>query len=203
MGGTSRLNAPVGLLVGIIAAEAALGVVGLAMAQHGRASWPRPMTAVVAAAFSQPSAAGGIATVLDPGIVAEPPAPTTTPPAPTTTTVPAAATPASTTSTTAPRATVEATRVRTVSTATGNSGSGCAAALAFLAAHSAPGYQYICPGYAEGHQAMTCDHMAACPDSKLIVIADPCPAAYMNEAHNSWIISGLATGVIDPFGYCG
>ena len=42
-----------------------------------------------------------------------------------------------------------------------------------------------------------------CPDGeKLIAIAVPCAAAYMNEAHNSWIIAGLAKGPIDPYGYC-
>ena len=32
--------------------------------------------------------------------------------------------------------------------------------------------------------------------------AVPCAAAYMNEAHNSWIVSGLRSGAIDPYGYC-
>jgi hypothetical protein len=44
----------------------------------------------------------------------------------------------------------------------------------------------------------------------MIVIADPCPAAYMNEAHNSWVLlhdtSGTAipggSTAIDPFGHC-
>ena len=85
---------------------------------------------------------------------------------------------------------------------TSPTGYGCAAAFAWLSSHSAPGYQFVCPGYAEGHQAMTCRNTAACPGEQVIVIATPCPAAYMNEAHNSWIISGLAQGKIDPFGYC-
>jgi hypothetical protein len=79
----------------------------------------------------------------------------------------------------------------------------CAAALAYLSTHSAPGFQYECPGYALGHQAMTCVNVAGvCPGAKLIVIAVVCPASYMNEAHNSWILSGLSTGSIDPYGYC-
>ncbi|HET6963353.1 MAG TPA: hypothetical protein VFH58_01185, partial [Acidimicrobiales bacterium] len=79
----------------------------------------------------------------------------------------------------------------------------CAAALAYLGAHSAPGFRFECPGYALGHQAMTCvDVAGVCPGYKLIVISDVCPASYMNEAHNSWILSGLATGAIDPYGYC-
>ncbi|MBV9660552.1 MAG: hypothetical protein JO337_05280 [Acidimicrobiales bacterium] len=50
---------------------------------------------------------------------------------------------------------------------------------------------------------MTCDNVAGvCPNARLIAIAVPCPAAYMNEAHNSWIIAGLATGTIDPYGHC-
>jgi hypothetical protein len=79
----------------------------------------------------------------------------------------------------------------------------CGAALAYLGAHSAPGFQYECPGYALGHQAMTCiDVAGVCPGAKLIVISDVCPASYMNEAHNSWVLSGLSSGSIDPYGYC-
>jgi hypothetical protein len=80
---------------------------------------------------------------------------------------------------------------------------GCSAALAYLAAHSAPGFRFECPGFALGHQAMTCvDVAGVCPGSRLIVISDACPAAYMNEAHNSWILTGLAVGRFDPYGYC-
>jgi hypothetical protein len=79
----------------------------------------------------------------------------------------------------------------------------CAAALSYLAAHAAPGFHFECPGYALGHQAMTCVNVAGvCPGTKLITISVVCPASYMNEAHNSWIIAGLATGSIDPYGYC-
>lgn len=79
----------------------------------------------------------------------------------------------------------------------------CAAAVAYLAANSAPGFTYECPGYALGHQAMTCVNVAGvCPGSDLIVINVVCPASYMNEAHNSWILSGRRTGGIDPYGYC-
>jgi hypothetical protein len=82
-------------------------------------------------------------------------------------------------------------------------GYGCAAALSYLAAHAAPGFIFECPGFAEGHQAMTCMNIpGVCPNEKLIAIADPCAAAYMNEAHNSWIEAGLAQGSYDPFGYC-
>ncbi|HLI55202.1 MAG TPA: hypothetical protein VKU88_12810 [Acidimicrobiales bacterium] len=132
--------------------------------------------------------------------VAPPPKPTaapTPPPAPSTT-VPA------------PRpapATVTAAAVRpaqpsqTVTAA--DEGYGCAAALAYLAANAAPGFHFECPGYSLGHQAMTCINVAGvCPGTELIVITIPCRAAYMNEAHNSWVLAGLRPGTIDPYGYC-
>lgn len=88
---------------------------------------------------------------------------------------------------------------------------GCAAALQYLSANAAPGFLLTCPGNAEGHQGLTCIGTAPCaPDQHMIVIADPCPAAYMNEAHNSWVLlhdtSGTAipggSTAIDPFGHC-
>jgi hypothetical protein len=82
------------------------------------------------------------------------------------------------------------------------SGYGCAAALSYLRANAAPGFTLVCPGYALGRQAMTCvNHAPQCSNEKIIVIADPCPAAYMNEAHNSWVLTGKASG-IDPYGDC-
>ena len=36
----------------------------------------------------------------------------------------------------------------------------------------------------------------------VIAIAVPCPAAYMNEAANSWILYGMRPGPIDPYGSC-
>jgi hypothetical protein len=81
-------------------------------------------------------------------------------------------------------------------------GYGCAAAIAYLQAHAEPSYAIACPGNAEGRQAMTCNHHAPeCPNSRIIAIAVPCPAAYMNEAHNSWVLLGEASG-IDPYGSC-
>ena len=81
-------------------------------------------------------------------------------------------------------------------------GYGCAAALSYLAAHAAPGFTFKCPGYADGNQAMTCvNHAPECPGQKIIAIAVPCAAAYMNEAHNSYVLIGQASGV-DPYGYC-
>jgi hypothetical protein len=94
---------------------------------------------------------------------------------------------------------------------------GCTAALAYLQAYAAPGFALDCPGYAEGHEAMTCLHDTpqypdACPNGPEIAISDACPQAYMNESANSWYLTGqLSTeqakfGVsyasIDPFGAC-
>ena len=82
-------------------------------------------------------------------------------------------------------------------------GYGCTYALAWLASHAAPGFRFVCPGYALGHQAMTCENVkGVCPGEKIIVINVPCAAAYMNEAHNSWIVAGLSRGSFDPYGYC-
>jgi hypothetical protein len=50
---------------------------------------------------------------------------------------------------------------------------------------------------------MTCiNEPGVCPGQKLIAIAVPCPASWMNEASNSWVLSGLAHAPIDPYGYC-
>jgi hypothetical protein len=71
-----------------------------------------------------------------------------------------------------------------------------------LALYAAPGYQFVCPGNAQGHQATTCvgpDYPCG-PGQRLIIIAEPCPAAYMNEASNSWAL--LYGGAIDPYGSC-
>ena len=95
------------------------------------------------------------------------------------------------------------TRSNTPAAASLASGSTCGAALAYLAANSAPGFHFECPGYALGHQAMTCVNVSGvCPGEDLIVIHTVCPASYMNEAHNSWIEVGLRSGRIDPYGYC-
>jgi hypothetical protein len=78
---------------------------------------------------------------------------------------------------------------------------GCKPALVYLALYAAPGYRFVCPGDAQGHQATTCDGSYPCvPGQRLIIIADPCPAAYMNEASNSWAV--LDGGEIDPYGAC-
>ena len=80
---------------------------------------------------------------------------------------------------------------------------GCAAALTYLQAYAAKGFALECPGYAEGREAMTCmNQPGACPGTSVIAIADPCPQAYMNEASNSYVITGVADTPIDPFGPC-
>ena len=78
----------------------------------------------------------------------------------------------------------------------------CADALAYLAAHQAPGFVDVCaPGSAHGHYGFTCWNAASlCPNgAKVIHIACPAPFVYMNEAHNSWALMGRAAG-IDPYG---
>jgi hypothetical protein len=76
---------------------------------------------------------------------------------------------------------------------------GCADAIAYLQTHANPAFTIECPGYAGGHEAMTCvNYSSECPNAAIIAIADPCPAAYMNEAVNS-----QAGGEqIDPYGSC-
>jgi hypothetical protein len=82
-------------------------------------------------------------------------------------------------------------------------GYGCPAAIAYLQVHANPAFRIECPGDAAGHPAMTCAYIASvCPGDRVIAIADPCPAAYMNEASNSFVLFGLRPGVIDPYGSC-
>jgi hypothetical protein len=82
---------------------------------------------------------------------------------------------------------------------------GCAAAYAYLQAYAAPGFAFECPGNAGGHEAetMCITGTTPCSTLRLIVIADPCPAAYMNEASNSWTLLGASDAPIDPYGSCG
>lgn len=81
-----------------------------------------------------------------------------------------------------------------------NEGYGCQAALAYLSLYANPAFGFECPGWAQGHQAMTCENIpSVCSGQYVIVIAVPCPAAYENEAWNSWHIY---TGPIDPYGGC-
>lgn len=77
----------------------------------------------------------------------------------------------------------------------------CADALAYLAAHQAPGFDSACAaGSALGHLGFTCvDQPGMCAGTRIIRIACPAPFVYMNEAHNSWVLIGARTG-IDPYG---
>ncbi len=89
------------------------------------------------------------------------------------------------------------------SQASSSDSSGCAAAIAYLQANAAPGFSFECPGGSEGHEAMTCLNVpGVCPGTAVIAISDPCPAAYMNEASNSWVVSGQSDAAIDPYGSC-
>lgn len=83
--------------------------------------------------------------------------------------------------------------------------SGCAAALAYVASHAAPGFVASCPHPDGTYQATTtCVNAPHClPGTAFIWIADPCPAAYMNEASNSWVLVGQSSAPVDPYGYCG
>jgi hypothetical protein len=83
-------------------------------------------------------------------------------------------------------------------------GYGCNAALDYLTKYAAPGFWLVCPGYARGHQAETvCQSgTAPCNIMRIIVIADPCPNAYMNEASNSWLMMGASDAPLDPYGAC-
>jgi hypothetical protein len=79
-------------------------------------------------------------------------------------------------------------------------GWGCPAALQYLSQHANPQFTLVCPGNAMGHQAMTClNQPGICDGVAEIIIADPCPAAYENEAWNSW---HMGTGPYDPYGWC-
>lgn len=78
----------------------------------------------------------------------------------------------------------------------------CADALAYLAAHQAPGFVDSCAdGSAQGHLGYTCaDTPGRCAGRRFIRIACPAPFVYMNEAHNSWVVIGQRSGPIDPYG---
>src|SRR4051794_15851734 len=77
----------------------------------------------------------------------------------------------------------------------------CADALAYLASHQAPGFTDLCAdGSAFGHLGVTCvDQAGMCAGTRIVHIACPAPFVYMNEAHNSWVLTGQRTG-IDPYG---
>ncbi len=49
---------------------------------------------------------------------------------------------------------------------------------------------------------MTCRNEASCEGGAVIAIADPCPAAYMNEASHSFALTGASDAPIDPYRPC-
>jgi hypothetical protein len=158
-----------------------------------------PLSAHSADQQALPSAARHNAATVTPGASVSQPTATTSIP---TTTVPAVVTTPTTVPAPAPvPAPVPAPAA--VAVAAVPSGYGCGPAIAYLQAHAAPGFAFQCPGYAEGHQAMTCDNVAGvCSGTKVIAISTPCPAAYMNEASNSWVVLGESHASLDPYGYC-
>ncbi len=81
---------------------------------------------------------------------------------------------------------------------------GCAAAQQYIAAYAAPDFWLACPAYSRGHQASTVCESTTSPCSvlRIITISDPCAAAYMNEASNSWVLLGLSDAPLDPYGMC-
>jgi hypothetical protein len=124
-------------------------------------------------------------------------------PAVTTTT---ATTPVSSTTTgaptsTAPRVPVPVTTGVTAAPARPAVAMSCADALAYLASHQAPGFTDVCSdGSAFGHLGVTCvNQPGMCEGMRYVHIACPAPFVYMNEAHNSWVLTGQRTG-IDPYG---
>ncbi|HEX4864985.1 MAG TPA: hypothetical protein VFV02_12995 [Acidimicrobiales bacterium] len=180
----------------------AFGLVGLPNPASGSDALPTSGTSISASTYEAlvksdlgqaPSLAANGSSLLPTAAQLTPPPP---PPPPPVVTPPAAAAPAHVVSITRLASTAPAPPAQPA-------GYGCAAALAYLSAHSAPGFRFECPGYALGHQAMTCLNVpGVCPGYGLITIAVPCAAAYMNEAHNSWVVLGDIAGPIDPYGYC-
>jgi hypothetical protein len=81
---------------------------------------------------------------------------------------------------------------------------GCTAAMAYLEAYAAPDFIIACAIDPSEHQATTTciSGRTLCGLGRFILIADPCAAAYMNEASNSWVLMGLSDAPIDPYGSC-
>jgi hypothetical protein len=116
-----------------------------------------------------------------------------------------AAPPATPTTTTTPAVTAVTVRPATVPVPPVGeaTASGCAAALAYLAAYEAPGFSAACPAYSDGYQATTsCAGTDCTAGQRVITITVPCAEAYMNEASNSWVLAGMSRSAIDPYGYC-
>jgi hypothetical protein len=202
---TALLSAAIVLAGGVFGAQAALPAPNSALQSQGTARLAR-------LAASDPVTSTTSTTSTTTTTTTAPPAPAQAG-APAPTSAPAATTPAATP---APPTPVPASTpaVPAIGQATAW---GCTAALAYLQTYAAPGFAFACPGYAEGHEAMTCVHDTpqypdACPNGPTIAIADACPQAYMNESANSWYLTdqvateqarfGASYAWIDPFGAC-
>ena len=159
----------------VLVALVAVGTVGTVVARGDRPT-----------AGSETHPRAGRVEVLGEQVTRSAPAPVaTTPPSSTTTT----------STTTSPPVAVAVTTARSAVSTT------CGDALAYLAAHQAPGFTDVCAdGSAFGHLGVTCvNQPGMCAGTQYVHIACPAPFVYMNEAHNSWVLLGRRTG-IDPYG---
>jgi hypothetical protein len=89
----------------------------------------------------------------------------------------------------------------------------CATGAAYMAAHAAPGFLVDCPATVpRGAAALTgITQTSGLPQGGIfgaeivgaVLIADTtCGAAWMNEASNTWVLTGQSSAPIDPFGPC-
>jgi hypothetical protein len=201
----ARQGRAIGLVPILLVAVCAVVAVQIANAGHAAGHRSRPSTSV-AAAFDRASSRPHVATTTS----TPPTAPPTTTTTSTTAPPPAPPAPAPAVTTTSPPppppapAPAAAPSVPAVVPARGEASVwGCAAAVAYLSAYSYPGFTFECPGNALGREGMTClNDAGVCPGEAIIAIADACPAAYMNEASNSWVLEGRSTAPIDPYGTC-
>jgi hypothetical protein len=169
----------------ILAAIGAVILVPLSAQPRSHAAEPTTVRSEIAHSETDPAmttiASSTTSTMTAPTVVPTPPAPST-PPATTPVTAPPPA---------------------RIAVAAVPNGYGCDPAIAYLRVHAAPGFTFECPGWADGHQAMSCDNVpGVCPGTLIIAISTPCPAAYMNEASNSWVVLGESHAPLDPYGYC-
>jgi hypothetical protein len=107
---------------------------------------------------------------------------------------PATASPATTSPAAARAARAVATPARPAAVSPTAPASPCASAIAAVEGRGlfpAAGFVVVCPGFALGHEGMTCMNVAGvCPGGREIVIHDPVPFVVANEFENSRIFSG-------------
>jgi hypothetical protein len=199
-----RQGRAIGLVPILLVAVCAVVAVQTANSGYAAVQRSRPSTSV-AASFHRASSRPHVATTTSTSTTVPPTTTSTTAPPPAPPTAPA---PTVTTTTPPPPppdpAPAAAPSVPAVVPARGEASVwGCAAAVAYLSAYSYPGFTFECPGNALGREGMTClNEAGVCPGEAIIAIADACPAAYMNEASNSWVLEGQSTAPIDPYGTC-